>query len=175
MLENDKPNEPSSGGDDTLLRRLEAEEYCAVGQARYEVGNIDDAEAYYEMAIALYPTAESCTYLGITFAARGRWDEAIEQCRHAIELDPALGNPYNDIGVYLIEQDRLEDALPYLEKAIAAPTYDCRNYPHYHRGRILERQCRFTEARDAYKAAFEIAPDWNPARVALHRVLGWLN
>jgi hypothetical protein len=34
----------------------------------------------------------------------GLTDDAITECHHAIEVDPDFGNPYNDIGAYLIEQ-----------------------------------------------------------------------
>ena len=44
-------------------------------------------------------------------------DDAIAQCEIAIELDPEFGNPYNDIGVYLMQQQRLDEAIPWLERA----------------------------------------------------------
>jgi len=155
--------------------RAEAEEYRALGQERQAHGDVDDAAAYYRMSLELYPTAEAHTYLGWALASHGRWSEAITQCEQAIALDPELGNAYNDIGVYLIEQDQLDEALPYLEKAISAKRYDCRHYPHYHRGRVLERMARFTEARDAYKMALQLQPDWQPASLGLWRTLGFLN
>lgn len=156
-------------------RRTEAEEYRALGQERQEAGDIEDAAAYFQMSVDLYPTAEAYTFLGHTMAARGCWNEAITQCECAIVLNPDLGNPYNDIAVYLIELNRLDEALEYLDRALTAPLYDCRNYPHYHRGRILERKARFTEARDAYGTALDIDPEWEPAVAAYRRVLGWLN
>lgn len=159
---------------DSALRE-EAAEYRALGQERQAHGDVDDAAAYYRMSLDLYPTAEAHTYLGWALAARGHWEEAIAECEKAIALDPDLGNPYNDIGVYRIEQGRLAEALPYLEKAAASPRYDCRHYPHYHRGRILERMARFAEARDAYQASLEIEPDWEPAQFGLWRSLSFLN
>jgi tetratricopeptide (TPR) repeat protein len=158
-----------------LSLQAEAEEYRALGQERQAHGDVDDAAAYYRMSLDLYPTAEAHTYLGWTLASRGNWEEAIEECTKAIALDPDLGNPYNDIGVYLIEMDRLDEALDYLNQATEAPRYDCRHYPHYHRGRVLERMARFTEARDAYRTAVEMEPAWEPARLGLYRALAFLN
>jgi tetratricopeptide (TPR) repeat protein len=40
---------------------------------------------------------------GSTTTRAGR-DDAIAECKKAVELDPDLGNPYNDIGAYLIEK-----------------------------------------------------------------------
>ena len=33
------------------------------------------------------------------------------------EIDPEFGTPYNDIGVHLMERERLDEALPWLQKA----------------------------------------------------------
>ena len=66
------------------------------------------------MSLDVYPTAEAYTALGVTLAGRGQWDDAIELCQQAIALDPDLGNPYNDIGVYLEQQGKLAD-YPYAE------------------------------------------------------------
>lgn len=156
-------------------QRDEAAEYRALGEARQQAGDIEDAAAYYRLSIELFPTAEAHTCLAHTLAARARWAEAAAECEKAIALDPDLGNPYNDQAVYLIEQNRLDDALPLLDQALAAPVYDCRHFPHYHRGRILERRVRFFEARDAYQESLNIEPSWEPARIALWRVLGFLN
>ncbi|MBC8104851.1 MAG: tetratricopeptide repeat protein [Cytophagales bacterium] len=165
--------EPFRLGD--LNLRVEAEEYRTLGQERQAQGDVEDAAAYYQMSLELFPTAEAHTNLGWVIACRGGWEEAIAECEKAIALDPDLGNAYNDIAVYLIELDRLDDALPFLDKALAAPNYDCRHYPHYHRGRILERKARFMEARDAYRKSMDLDPTWEPARIGLHRAFGFLN
>ena len=53
----------------------------------------------------------------------GRYDVAIEEAKRAIDLDPKYGNPYNDIGVYLIELGRWDESIPWLQKAMAATRY----------------------------------------------------
>ncbi len=74
----------------------------------------DDAIRLYKESIALYPTADAHTYLGWAYSFVGRLNEAIAQCEIAIQLDPEFGNPYNDIGVYLMQQQRFDDAIPWL-------------------------------------------------------------
>ena len=69
-----------------------------------------EAIRLYKESIALYPTADAHTYLGWAYSFLGRLNEAIAQCEIAIQLDPEFGNPYNDIGVYLMQQERLDDA-----------------------------------------------------------------
>lgn len=43
---------------------------------------------------------------------RKELEEAIAECHKAIALDLDFGNPYNDIGVYLIEREDLDGAIP---------------------------------------------------------------
>ena len=71
-------------------------------QAQME-GDYDRAVELYQSSLDLYPTAEAHTFLGWTYHFQGRLDEAIAECKRAIEIDPEFGNPYNDIGAYLIE------------------------------------------------------------------------
>ena len=57
------------------------------------------------------------TFRGWAVSFLGDLDAAIEDCKRAIRIDPDFGNPYNDIGAYLIEQEEWEEAIPWLEKA----------------------------------------------------------
>ena len=59
--------------------------------------------SFIKASLELHPTAEAHTFLGWTYHFQGKLDEAIAQCRTAIDIDPEFGNPYNDIGAYLIE------------------------------------------------------------------------
>src|SRR5438128_2396499 len=93
-------------------------------QAAYilqSAGELERAADAYERSLKLAPSGEAHTFHGWTFSFLGRYDDAIEECKRAIAVDPSFGNPYNDIGAYLIEVDRLDEAIPWLEKAIAAP------------------------------------------------------
>ena len=82
-------------------------------------GELDDAAALYRASIGLFPTAEAHTFLAWTYSYKGRFNDAIEECQKAIEVDPEFGNPYNDIGAYLIEQGKHDEAIPWLERALA--------------------------------------------------------
>ena len=72
----------------------------------------------FERSIEPHPTVEGHTFLGWSLSHLGRIDEAIAECKKAIAIDPDFGNPYNDIGVYLVELDRSDDAIAWLEEAI---------------------------------------------------------
>ncbi len=97
---------------------------------------LDEAIRLYRESLALYPTAEAHTFLGWAYSFQGRLEQAIAECRAAIAVDPEFGNPYNDIGVYLMEQGDLDGAIPWLEKAKRAPRYEPRHYPYQNLARV---------------------------------------
>ena len=106
---------------------------------------------------------------------QGKLDEATEKCLRAIEIDPEFGNPYNDIGVYLMQQEKFDEAIPWLEKAKLAKRYEPRQFPFMNLGRIYLKQGRWWEALREFEGAVRTAPDDVEARKALHTVRGRLN
>src|SRR5215216_3642521 len=80
-------------------------EAVALFERAYQAQQADDyAEAIelYRRSISARPTAEAHTFLGWVYSFQGRYDEAIDECLRAIQVDATFGNPYNDIGSYLI-------------------------------------------------------------------------
>src|SRR3954468_23091555 len=90
----------------------------------------------YKRSIETYPTAEAHTFLGWVYSFQERYDEAIEQCREAIRVDASLGNPYNDIGSYLIAKGDLWACVPWFKRALHAPRYESYAFPHFNLGRV---------------------------------------
>src|SRR4026209_598547 len=119
----------------------------------------DEAIKLYKESIAVYPTADAHTYLGWAYSFLGRLNEAIAQCEIAIGLDPEFGNPYNDIGVYLMQQQRLDDAIPWLERAKSARRYQPRHFPYIKLGRIYLTKGMIQKALDEFDSALKINPE----------------
>ena len=138
-------------------------------------GEFAEAVELYKKSIESFPTAEAHTFLGWTYHFMGRIDDAIAECHRAIEVDPTFGNPYNDIGAYLIEKGQLDEAIPWLQRALQAPRYDSYCYPHMNLGRVYEAQRRWLLARDEYRKALEQNPDYTPAKQGIVRIRGLLN
>lgn len=138
-------------------------------------GELGDAIALYRRSIAMYPTAEAHTYLGWAYNMMDRNEEAIAECEKAILLDPDLGNPYNDIGAYLIEMGRPEEAIPWLEQAAVALRYATPQFAHLNLGRAYEQLGHVYRALAAYERALVIAPLYLPAHWAKTALLGRLN
>ncbi|MCZ6907903.1 MAG: hypothetical protein O7G28_11505, partial [Deltaproteobacteria bacterium] len=99
------------------------------------------------------------TYLGWTYSFQGKVEEAIAECNTAIAIDPDFGNPYNDIGVYLIEQEKLDEAIPWLEKAKLAKRYEPRHFPYLNLGRIFAAKGMINRALEEFRGALEFSPD----------------
>jgi tetratricopeptide (TPR) repeat protein len=138
-------------------------------------GRLDEAIEEYRRSIAVQPTAEAHTFLGWALSFQGRTEDAIAQCRIAIEVDPDFGNPYNDIGAYLIELERLDEAIPWLERAKTARRYEPRHYPYFNLARVHVRRHRIREAMRELEQAIVIEPGYTLARRELHRLRGMLN
>jgi tetratricopeptide (TPR) repeat protein len=138
-------------------------------------GDLASAMHDYKISIRLFPTAEAYTFLGWVFAHLTLYDEAITACKLAIETDPEFGNPYNDIGAYLIELDRAGEAIPWLEQAIVAPRYDARVFAFFNLGRAYEHLGDWRQALELYQQTALRYPDYHPAVNAAHRLQGRFN
>jgi Tfp pilus assembly protein PilF len=138
-------------------------------------GAFEEAVDLYKKSIEAFPTAEAYTFLGWTYSFLGRIDDAIEECRKAIEVDPTFGNPYNDIGAYLLQKGEIEGAIPWLERALHAPRYESYCYPHMNLGRAFEAKRDWLRAREEYRKALAERSDYKPAAQGLARMRGYLN
>lgn len=133
-------------------------------------GRIEEAVDLYRQSIEIYPTAEAHTFLGWTYSFQGRLEDAIEECKIAIQIDADFGNPYNDIGVYLMDLGRPDEAIPWLEKAIESKRYDAYHYPYYNLGRIFLEKEMYNKARSYFERSVGIAPHYALAVEALEKL-----
>ncbi len=153
----------------------EAQRYFKLAYSSQMNGRLDEAIALYRKSINLYPTAEAHTFLGWTYSFQGDYEAAITECKEAIGVDPDFGNPYNDIGAYLIKQGKFEEAIPWLEIACDALRYDARHFPHYNLGRVYERLGEIKVAIDEYRTAARLEPNYTSALQAAERLQAWMN
>ena len=133
-------------------------------------GELEAAIELYQRSIETCPTAEAHTFLGWTYSFQGKLDEAIEECKKAIAIDPDFGNPYNDIGAYLIEKSQHEEAIPWLKKAASAKRYENCHFAHYNLGRAYIALELLNKARHEFERALKLQPDYDVAQEALTHV-----
>lgn len=138
-------------------------------------GQLESAISLYKESIETFPTAEAFTYLGWSHGVRGELDKAIAYCHKAIETDPDFGNPYNDIGAYLVEMGQDYEALTWFYRAMSAPRYDCPFFPHVNMARVYENHSHLGKALLHYQRALELKPDYEVARLGLARVMASMN
>lgn len=168
------------GKDEYLTDDQEAlkREALRLFRAAYEAqmrGDLDEAAGLYKESIEAYPTAEAHTFLGWTYSFMGLTDEAIEECHRAIGVDPDFGNPYNDIGAYLIEKGDIIRAEWWLKRAHDAKRYECHFYPHFNLGRIYQKRGKLFDALREYKTAIDLNPRYVLAIKAFRRLQSMLN
>jgi Tfp pilus assembly protein PilF len=138
-------------------------------------GDLDHAVELYRKSLTAHPTAEAHTFLGWTYHFQGKIEEAIEECKRAIEVDPDFGNPYNDIGAYLISLGRYDEAIPWLERAVEARRYESRHFPHFNLGRVYVAKGMLSRAREEFQHALRIEPEYQLASQALENLRRMLN
>ncbi|UCH91630.1 MAG: tetratricopeptide repeat protein, partial [Nitrospirota bacterium] len=70
---------------------------------------------------------------------------------------------------------QLEEAIPWLEKAMKAKRYENPNFPHMNLGRVYERQGEWDQAVESYKKSLALNPEYKSAKQALMRILTLMN
>src|SRR5437879_1271481 len=168
-------NEIILGDDQSPVAKLEAKKlFHQAYQAQLE-DNYDEAIELYQQSIETFPTAEAHTFLGWVYSFQNRYDEAIAECLEAIRVDEAFGNPYNDIGSYLLAKGDTYGCVRWFKRALLAPRYESYAFPHFNLGRVYEMRHRLIEAAKHYGLALEQNPDFAQAAVSLHRMQARLN
>ncbi len=138
-------------------------------------GNYEEAVKNYKLSIEFFPTAEAHTFLGWAYSFLGDLERAINECKLAIQIDTDYGNPYNDIGSYLIQQGSYDEAITWLEMALKAKRYDSYHYAHLNLGRAYELKGLWFEALEEYKTAMRLEPKYELAKKLYYTLQGKLN
>lgn len=160
---------------DDLALRQRALELWNRGVEHHMRGDFDGAIALYSRSIEVCPTAEAYTFRGWAYNFLGRVDDAIRECKKAIEVDPGFGNPYNDIGAYLIAKGELDEAVQWLEQAKQAPRYEPRHFPYMNAGRLYAAKGMMQQAIREFERALELQPGEPTCEAFLARLRAMLN
>jgi Tfp pilus assembly protein PilF len=156
--------------DQTTTARRKARGVFREAYRAQQRGEIETALRLYRESIRIHPTPEAHTFLGWAHSHRQEYETAIGCCRAAIALDPDFGNPYNDIGAYLIEMDRWDEAVPWLRAATRARRYRSYHYAHFNLGRVHEHRFDWDSAEASYRMSLRFNPAFGPPRRALSRL-----
>lgn len=160
---------------DEEVRKELASRFFEEANRRRMKGELEAAVDLYSKSIESFPTAEAYTFRGWTYSFMGRLDDAIAECHKAIEVDPTFGNPYNDIGAYLLQAGKVDEAIPWFRRALDAPRYESYCYPHMNLGCAYEAKHDLGSAMQEFRKALMENPDYTPARKGLARIRALLN
>ena len=166
MFEAEKTHDPA---------KLQAIQFFNEAYAAQMEGDYDQAIALYKKSLDVMPTAEAYTFLGWTYSFQNRYDEAIAECLAAISVDAGFGNPYNDIGSYLIAKGDYYGCVRWFKLAMQATRYEARGFPHFNLATVYEKRGRFLEAAKHYGLALKMQPDYVNAYKALRKMQERLN
>jgi pentatricopeptide repeat protein len=84
-----------------------------------QAGKFGEAESHYRKALPGRPTAETHNGLGYALARQGREDEAVQEFREAIDVNPKFTPAYNNLAEALVRQGKLEEAESYYRRSLA--------------------------------------------------------
>jgi Tfp pilus assembly protein PilF len=135
-----------------------ATELWREGLERQLGGELDEAMRLYRCSLDMHETAEAHTFYAWGLSFEGKLEAAIDQCQRAIETDGSLGNPYNDIGAYLVELDREDEAIHWFRTAKEATRYDNPQFPYLNLARVFIGRREFGYALLELQAAEVLAP-----------------
>ena len=119
----------------------------------------NEAKECFKKSLNIYPTADAYTYLGWMYTYDGLYTEAIDLCFKAIELDPDFGNPYNDIGVYLMRLGKLESSIKWFIRASEAKRYEPKHFPHLNLAQVYLKQGKLSKALFHLDKVLSIVPN----------------
>lgn len=109
-------------------RNKNLEQLKELGNSRFRAGAFRDAIQLYSKAIAIAPpntpsTRQVLSRLhanrGACFVEVGAFTEAQEECRTAIQLDPAYAKPYVRLAGLLAQNNKLADGVALLQNSIS--------------------------------------------------------
>ena len=154
--------------DEFSIRR--AQKYLAAGLAAVSDGELETARENFKLSSKVNATADALTYWGWMEHHLGNTEVAISLCEQAIKADPEFGNPYNDIGSYLVSKGQLTESIPWFEKAIEAKRYEPRQFPHINLGKVYLQKNMPARALKEFRKALEFSPEDNDLLSLIERL-----
>ncbi|MCJ7718102.1 MAG: tetratricopeptide repeat protein [Anaerolineales bacterium] len=130
-----------------------------------EAGRVDLAEKYLRLSIRLKPeSARAYGDLGDFLVLQDKEQEAIETYQQAIALDEYLPWIHNNLGVLLLEDDTLDQAVYHLQVAINLSLENTNVYRNL--GNAYYIQERWEAAANAYQRALDLDPNLMDTKAA---------
>ena len=132
--------------------------------ASIDIGELELAEAHYRESLAIEPQPAIFNDLGVVLARQGMLEDAADQYRAAITLDPGAESAHYNLGATLAQLGELDEATVQLNHAIHANPNNASAYQLL--ADVLVQQQKLDQAADAYRRLIRQQPS-----AAAHRNL----
>jgi len=145
-----------------------------LARTKYAENHFDEAIGIFRKCLALSPHDLRAEYnLGLSYEGLGRNDDAAAAYRTAIAWQQNAATqdpqPYLDLGILLLEENKPNDALPLLQKAVALDPRNPR--AHEQLAQAWEQLRNLPTADSEMKAAVALAPDVPSLHFEMGRIL----
>jgi tetratricopeptide (TPR) repeat protein len=122
-------------------------------------GQLERATEHYLEAVKYHPKeAIAFNDLGLCYARRQKYDEALAALQRAVDLQPDRVLYRNNIATVLVVQGRIDEALQHLTDAHGAAI------AHYNIGFLLNKRGQRSQALDQFVLALEADPSMTAAQ-----------
>lgn len=150
------------------------EAWYGMGRIAYTLNNFKQAQACYEQALKLHPQDVNAeNNLGLTYEAVYKLDDAIAAYRTAIEWQRNSPHPseqpYLNLATVLLNQNKVDQALSLLQKAISISPNDATVLGQLARANLLQN--RLPDAESELRHALQSKPNDSSLHYQLGRVL----
>lgn len=148
--------------------------YYKAGLACHHEGNIDDALAFYQKALATNAQhAEAYHLMGVIFALKKQFDEAVHSIQNSLALRSDNALALNNLGKIFLDSGSPHSAIVNFDKALQLnPHYD---QAHVNLGRALSLTGQFYSATNHFAKAIQLNPKRTEAHLLLATSLAALN
>jgi tetratricopeptide (TPR) repeat protein len=140
-----------------------------LGNALFQKGEVDEAMAQYQQALAIHPDHAKAHYnLGNALAQKSQLDEAISEFHKTLALQPDQAEVLNNLGIALFRNGQMDEAIVQFQKALALQP-DLAG-AHNNLGAALFKKGRLDEAISHFQKALALQPDYVDAQNNLARI-----
>lgn len=132
--------------------------HADLGTARWQNGELDQAESHYKEAMRLEPKNPFIlNAYGAFLLERRRLDEAEKLLKQALALKPAHHEIQNNMGLLHYRRGKLKEAEPFFARALKlAPNWPV---PHANLANVLRDTKRYALAERGYRHAIGLNPE----------------
>ncbi len=134
-----------------------------LGNALFQKGQVDEAIAHYQKALAIQPGHAKAHYnLGNALAEQSKLDEAIIEFQKALAIQPDQPEVLNNLATALLRSGQVDEAIIQFQKTLAIQPGLAGAYNNL--GAALFNKGRVNEAINSFQKALAIQPDSGDAQ-----------